>query len=617
MGRLSGLRWKPTYASLIAVAAILALAAAFVWYRAGDISRSQIEQDLTKLAQRSAQQPFLIQAWTSDGPDDESLASALELIEALTGADVSAYGSNGELIARSATGLPALEEQPRGPEISAALNRGIGLGRRRNASGDVTYFVAAPVTDGGELLGALELAYPASPSDALVARLGIWVIATLALAAGAIILILLLQARRTKRKLQSLTDMVARITQGDLDARVLTLQTGEIEQLASALNRMADRLQKQTRKRRREKDRLNTVLRTMNDGIVILNRRGEVKAMNPAAARILSASLRRSHRRSFVQVARDYRIAAVWNQCQKTGVEQSASIDLANERSVHVVITPFLKRRARGYLVMIQDLTQLKRLQTVRQDFVSNVSHELRTPLASLRALVETLRDGALDDPPAAARFLDRMEVEVDVLTQMVQELLELSRIESGQVPLQRKAVSPAEVVEPAVERLRPQAERAGLDLILEVDPELPEVLADTDRIQQVVTNLVHNATKFTPSEGQVTVRVRRKDQMVVVTVHDTGIGIPSEELERVFERFYKAEQSRAFGGTGLGLSIASHLVQAHGGEIWASSVEEEWSEFGFSLPIADAVTTETGTGHPSDDDSGEPAIETAAASSP
>jgi len=228
-------------------------------------------------------------------------------------------------------------------------------------------------------------------------------------------------------------------------------------------------------------------------------------------------------------------------------------------------------------------------LETVRRDFVSNISHELRTPLASLKALSETLRDGALEDPPAARRFIDRMEVEVDALAQMVQELLELSRIESGQVPMRLAPASLADVIVPAVERLRPQAERAGIDLAVEIDAEAPVVLADVERIQQVVTNLVHNAIKFTPVGGSVWVRAATRSDEAVVFVQDTGAGIAADDLPRIFERFYKADRARAGGGTGLGLAIARHIVQAHGGEVGVESVEGRGSTFRFTLPLADA----------------------------
>jgi two-component system phosphate regulon sensor histidine kinase PhoR len=177
------------------------------------------------------------------------------------------------------------------------------------------------------------------------------------------------------------------------------------------------------------------------------------------------------------------------------------------------------------------------------------------------------------------------METEVDALTQMVQELLELSRIESGQVPFRLAPVAMDELVLPPVERLRPQAERFVLQLTVDLPPDLPPVLADAERIQQVVTNLVHNAVKFTPSGGEVMISAAVSKDEVVVSVRDTGVGIPANDLPRIFERFYKADHARSGGGTGLGLAIAKHIVQGHGGRIWAESIEGRGSTFYFSLP--------------------------------
>jgi two-component system phosphate regulon sensor histidine kinase PhoR len=204
---------------------------------------------------------------------------------------------------------------------------------------------------------------------------------------------------------------------------------------------------------------------------------------------------------------------------------------------------------------------------------------------------VETLRDTALDDPPAARRFLDRADHEVDALTQMVHELLELSRIESGKVPLRLAPTALADVVLPQVDRLRPQAERNNLSLEIDLPADLPLVLIDGLRIQQVVGNLMHNAIKFTPEGGaiSVTAEVEEGGADVIVAVKDSGVGIPAGELDRIFERFYKADRARSGGGTGLGLAISRHLVQAHGGRIWARSKEGKGSTFYFTLPIADA----------------------------
>jgi two-component system phosphate regulon sensor histidine kinase PhoR len=297
-------------------------------------------------------------------------------------------------------------------------------------------------------------------------------------------------------------------------------------------------------------------------------------------------------------------VAELWARCQQSGQQEISAIEFGPNLFLRVVVTPFLRGEGRGYLVVLQDLTELRRLQTVRQDFVSNVSHELRTPLASLRALVETLRDGALDDPPAAHRFLDRMEVEVDALTQMVEELLELSRIESGQVPLRLSPTLPSTVILPAVDRLRPQAERAGLKLHVDVPRDLPYVQMDAVRIHQVVTNLVHNAIKFTDPGGEVSISASAEAGTVKVIVADSGLGIAAEDLPRIFERFYKTDRSRAAGGTGLGLAIAKHIVQAHGGEICAESKLGKGSRFTFTLPTVDPQTLSTTTeplSHPLD----------------
>jgi two-component system phosphate regulon sensor histidine kinase PhoR len=385
-----------------------------------------------------------------------------------------------------------------------------------------------------------------------------------------------------------MTQVVERITTRDLTERIYPVRNADLGALARAINQLADKLQSQMKKRAREKDRLTTVMHVMTDGVIILNRNGVVKLINNAAARMLNTTGEKAMHRTFVQTVRDHRIAEVWKRCQASGEEEVAAIELGVTQFMRVAVTPFLGRAGRGYLVMLQDLTQVRRLQTVRQDFISNVSHELRTPLASLRALAETLRDSALDDPPAAARFLDRMEIEVDALTQMVEELLELSRIESGQVPLRLNPVMPYAAISPAVDRLRAQAERGQLTLELNVSRDLPLVLVDAGRIHQVVTNIVHNAIKFTPPEGNITVSANADATKVTVAVTDTGIGIAPNDLTRIFERFYKTDRSRAVGGTGLGLAIAKHIVQAHGGAIWATSQEGKGSIFFFTMPRAE-----------------------------
>ena len=250
-----------------------------------------------------------------------------------------------------------------------------------------------------------------------------------------------------------------------------------------------------------------------------------------------------------------------------------------------------------GSLLLVQDLTRIRRLETVRRDFVSNISHELRTPLASLRALTETLQDGALADRQAAPQFLDQMVKEVDALTQMTQELLDLSRIESGQVELALARTAARDLLYSAAARMQVQAERGGVGLRVECPDDLPELWADPVRLEQVLVNLIHNAVKFTRPGGEVvlsasadTSAVRapggsQPSAMVTVAVRDTGLGIPADDVPRIFERFYQVDKARSGHGTGLGLSIARHIVEAHGGSIWVESLEGRGSTFFFTIP--------------------------------
>jgi two-component system phosphate regulon sensor histidine kinase PhoR len=239
------------------------------------------------------------------------------------------------------------------------------------------------------------------------------------------------------------------------------------------------------------------------------------------------------------------------------------------------------------YLLLFEDVTELRRLETIRKDFVSNVSHELRTPLTSIKALTESLRAGALDEPEMARRFLGHIETEVDALSELVSELLELARIESQQVPLQRSPSDACEILQRGAERLRLQAERAGLDLRIDCRPGLPLVMADAPRLEQVLVNLIHNAVKFTPRGGAVTAAAVAKGDAVEFSVADTGVGISADNLQRVFERFYKTDPARNRSGTGLGLAIAKHLVEAHDGQIGVESKEGKVSRFFFTVPAA------------------------------
>ena len=333
-----------------------------------------------------------------------------------------------------------------------------------------------------------------------------------------------------------------------------------------------------------EHQRLAAVLDQMTDGVLIADSSGQIQFANPAAEKLFETP--HSVGRTVVEVIRHHQLVEAWKRCQQTNEIQSESVELpARRQFLQLVAIP--DQHAGGSLLLVQDLTRVRRLETVRRDFVSNISHELRTPLASLKALTETLQDGALADPEAGPRFLGRIATEIDALTQMAQELLDLSKIESGQVALNLAPVSPNKLLVSAADRMKMQAERAGLILQMVCDDDLPNVRADQSRLEQVLVNLIHNAVKFTRSGGEVALLAEAVDGGVRFAVKDTGIGIPLDDVPRVFERFYRVDKSRTGSGTGLGLSIARHIVETHGGRIWVESEEGRGSTFYFSIPVA------------------------------
>ena len=291
--------------------------------------------------------------------------------------------------------------------------------------------------------------------------------------------------------------------------------------------------------------------------------------------------------KTVIEVTHDHEIDNLAKRCLTTGEQFNSQIELTPPgKYLRVIAIPITGEVLSGCLLLFQDLTEMRNLQTMRQELVGNISHDLRTPLAGIKVMVETLRDGAIDDKNAAIDFLTRIEDEVDRLTQMVSELTELSRIEAGSAELKKEPVNLNELVNEAIKQLSPLATKQNVTLNAMLSGNLPAAKIDRDRISQTITNLIHNAIKFNRTGGSVTITTSSDDKAITVKVIDTGIGIPKANLPHVFERFYKADKSRTNSGSGLGLAIAKHTIEAHGGTIWAQSEEGNGSTFSFTIPL-------------------------------
>jgi two-component system phosphate regulon sensor histidine kinase PhoR len=475
------------------------------------------------------------------------------------------------------------------PEVQEALQDGVGVSTRYSQTVNYRlFYVALPIYAGDTLTGFARVALPLETIQGTQTQLRNTVILTAFAAAGIAMLFSIFIATQTTSPLIKLTKAAQEMVASDPMGFLPSNRQDEIGQLTQAFNALIRKLWTQILALQSEQGKLNAILQQMTDGLVIINQGGNIILVNPAAENMFHLDAESAVGRSAAEVLRYHQWVELWQDCQKSGEEQSATLELPRQQAFIQGIAISLENELPGHILLLfQDLTRMRRLETVRKDFISNISHELRTPLASLKALTETLQSGALEDPPAARRFLSRIETEVNALSHMVSELLELSRIESGQVPLELKPLLPYLFTDSVLERLGMQAEKAGVDLRVDTEDQLPRINADEPRLEQVFVNIVHNAIKFTDPGGMITISAHRKGGYVQFSVEDTGKGIPAEDLPRIFERFYKTDQARASRGTGLGLAIARHIVGSHGGDIWAESEYGTGSTFYFTIPIA------------------------------
>ena len=394
--------------------------------------------------------------------------------------------------------------------------------------------------------------------------------------------------RRTVRSIRAVTEGARRLARGDLEHRVESRASDESREMATAFNAMANAMRDTVQGFSDEGGKLSAVLDTMADGVVLVRSEGRIEVMNGAAGALLGLKPEGARDRPFMQVVRDHDLRLLMTRALESRQQERNEVELLNNRRfVSAIATPLAGSESTGVLLTLHDLTRLRQVETTRREFVSNVSHELRTPLSSVKALAEALENGALEDPDTARDFIRRIHGEADRMSALVEELLELSRLESGRATLEMETVDVAALARGEIEAFQLRAEAAGAVLESRL-PEAPALVrGERDKLRQVLVNLLDNALKFTPSGGTVTVFVRTAAGGVEVSVRDTGAGIPAEHLPHVFERFYKVDRARRDGGTGLGLAIVRHIVEAHGGTARAESREGEGTTVSVTLRAA------------------------------
>jgi two-component system, OmpR family, phosphate regulon sensor histidine kinase PhoR len=517
------------------------------------------------------------------------------------GARVSLVAPDGRVVADSLVpprDLARVENHAQRPEVVSAMAGRVGRATRRSTTVDVPLlYVAVPVQTNGRVQGVVRLGVPLSEVSSsfrpIHRVLLVGALVALAVAAGIGVFV----AGRVTRPIVEMEAIARQMADGHFDRRVPVRSLDETGTLGRALNAMAASLVGKIGDLEAERAKATAILDAMVEGVVAVDGHDRIVTMNEHA-RAMFGLPTRSEGQRFMESVRnaDLHTMLRGSRVTEAGAVSHREVRLLTPvaRTVEVNAVPLVltgDQPGVGVVLVLYDVTALRRLEQMRTEFVANVSHELRTPLTAIQGYLETLLGGALEERENARRFLDIAFRHTERLGRLLNDLTDLSNIELNKVKLALEPVALDEMVESVLAIMQPKAEARHVALTAEVASDLPAAHADHDRLAQVLINLVDNAVKYTPADGRVTVRVTAAvgGGVLVVDVADSGIGIPAADLPRITERFYRVDKarSRELGGTGLGLAIVKHLVIAHGGELTIESTAERGTTVRFTLPTA------------------------------
>jgi len=499
----------------------------------------------------------------------------------------------GTIRSDSAHDAETMENHANRPEIRQAYAGQVGVSIRHSATlGRDLCYVAVGFPYRGTAGFVLRLAVPLEELNSAVAAVRGWLMGASLIALGGAMLIAYIFSERFTSRIRQLQSFAEHLAETRAAADIKPDTDDELGALARSLNRMAAQLRDSLDRVRLESARREAILAGMAEGVLAVDQEMRITFSNESFARVIGASGQIRERTPLLEVARDAGLLDMLSEVLISDKPQKRRLELsaAEGRSFEVLATPLSASSRRGAIAVLHDITDLERLERVRKDFVANVSHELRTPLTAIRGYAETLLEGALEDPANNRRFLEIIKAQAARLNNIASDLLVLSELESGK-SAEKERLSVSSVLESALHTVESEARVREVQIVCSQVDEVC-VVGSKIRLEQALVNLLDNAIKFNRPSGQVRVEVMRATEgQVRITVADTGIGIPSDDLSRIFERFYRVDKarSRAVGGTGLGLSIVKHVLERMNGKITVASELGRGSVFSITLPSCNA----------------------------
>ncbi|NQT23776.1 PAS domain S-box protein [candidate division KSB1 bacterium] len=498
--------------------------------------------------------------------------------------------ADGVVIADSEKDPALMNNHADRPEIRNALNGNIGSSQRFSYTLNISMlYVAIPVEKEGKVAAVIRVSKPMTYLSATLHTIYNQLISASIFISILAALIALMLSNRIRKPISEMIAGLKRFSQGDLKHRLYITQSGEMRQLADAMNQMAVHLDDRINTVTRQRNEIQTMLSSMVEAMIAVNTQEQIIRFNHAASTLFHITPEDAKGKNVSEVIRNTELVVFVKRALTAREPQEAHIVMWNDqRTVQARGTRLQDSDGQnvGALIILNDITQIKKMERVRSDFVANVSHELKTPITSIKGFVETLKDGAIHDPENADRFLEIVSKHTDRLNAIIEDLLKLSRLEDEGISIEFEEIEIIKIIKDAIIVCRKKAEQKQIEIEIKCETDLT-VSVNPPLLEEALINLIDNALKYSPEENKIEIKCSQDQKGTEISIEDNGPGIAQKHLPRIFERFYRVDRarSREIGGTGLGLSIVKHIVQAHQGEVSVDSVVGTGSTFRIHLP--------------------------------